>query len=71
MATDLIPDVCFITDVARALRCSRRSIERRLAVGTFPIRPLDAVDSRHRWSGEDVRQFIANRPQPRWLRRVG
>jgi hypothetical protein len=69
-ATDTIPDVCFIADVARALRCSTRSIYRRLAVRTFPIPPLPSIDSRLRWSGEDVRQFIARAPAGR-LRRVG
>jgi len=70
MTADSVPDVCFITDLARALRTSRRSIERRLAVGTFPIRPLPSVDSRRRWSGADVRAFIASAPLGR-LRRVG
>jgi len=65
-----VPDVCFIDDVARALRTSRRSIYRRLAVGTFPIPSLPSVDSRRRWAGEDVRQFIARAPLGR-LRRVG
>jgi predicted DNA-binding transcriptional regulator AlpA len=67
---DAIPNVCFIQDVARALRCSTRSIYRRLAVQTFPIPPLPSIDSRLRWSGEDVRQFIAHAPTGR-LRRVG
>lgn len=66
----VLPDVCFIADVARALRTSRRSIERRLAVNTFPIRPLPSIDSRRRWSGADVRKFLANEPTGR-LRRVG
>lgn len=70
MTSDDLPAVCFIDDLARALRTSRRSIERRLAVGTFPIRPLPSIDSRRRWSGEDVRQFIANQER-RPLRRVG
>lgn len=65
-----IPDVCFIDDLAKALRTSRRSIERRLAVNTFPIRPLPSIDSRRRWSGDDVRRFLANEPAGR-LRRVG
>jgi hypothetical protein len=70
MPTTEIPDVCFIADVARALRCSTRSIYRRLAVRTFPIPTLPSLDSRLRWSGEDVRQFIARAPAGR-LRRVG
>lgn len=65
-----IPDVCFIDDVARALRCSVTTIKRRLRVGTFPIPSLPSVDSRRRWSGDDVRQFIARAPVGR-LRRVG
>jgi predicted DNA-binding transcriptional regulator AlpA len=70
MTPDDIPAVCFLDDVARALRCSRNTIKRRLAVGTFPIPCLPSIDSRRRWSGEDVRQFIARAPAGR-LRRVG
>jgi hypothetical protein len=70
MRTEDLPDVCFIADVARALRCSPRSIYRRLAVRTFPIPPLPSIDSRLRWAGEDVRKFIAHEPLAR-LRRVG
>ena len=70
MSTDTIPDILTIDDLARALRCSTRTIRRRLAVGTFPIRPLPAIHSRPRWSGEDVRQFLAGAPVGR-LRRVG
>jgi len=70
MPTDTIPDILTIDELARALHCSRRSIERRLAVGTFPIRPLPAIHSRRRWSGEDVRQFLLNAQTGR-LRRVG
>jgi len=65
-----VPDVCFLEDVARALRCSTKTIRRRLAVGTFPIPSLPSIDSRRRWAGEDVRQFIARAPAGR-LRRVG
>jgi hypothetical protein len=68
--TETIPDVCFLEDVARALRCSTKTIRRRLAVGTFPIPSLPSIDSRRRWAGEDVRQFIARAPVGR-LRRVG
>ena len=70
MSTDTIPAVCFIDDVARALRCSTTTIKRRLRVGTFPIPSLPSIDSRRRWAGEDVRQFIARAPTGR-LRRVG
>ena len=69
MTPDEIPAVCFIDDVAQALRCSTTTIKRRLRVGTFPIRPLPSIDSRRRWAGEDVRQFIARAPGR--LRRVG
>ena len=54
--------MCFIDDLARALRCSTATIKRRLRVGTFPIPSLPSIDSRRRWAGEDVRQFIARRP---------
>lgn len=68
----VIPDVCFLEDVARALRTSRRQIERLRACNTFPIRELPRLDSRPRWSGKDVREFIDNQQAaPRRLRRAG
>lgn len=56
-----IPAVCFISDVAKALRMSRRSIERLRRHKAFPIRELVTLDSRPRWSGDDVRKFLARR----------
>lgn len=58
MAIDQIPDVCFIDDVARALRTSRTSVKRLRRVGNFPIPELPSIDKRPRWSGLAVRKFI-------------
>lgn len=67
-----IPEVCFIDDVARALRTSRRSIERLRRHGCFPIPEMPALDSkRPRWSGEAVRRFRDEGRTAKQLRRVG
>ena len=41
---DATPDVLFIEDVARILRTSRSTIERRRRAGTFPIPELPSID---------------------------
>jgi hypothetical protein len=65
-----IPAVCFIEDVCRVLRISRRSLERARRYRSFPIRELPALDARPRWSGEDVRKYLEGRVTAR-LRRTG
>ena len=44
------PVVLFIDDLARVLRTSRSTIERRRRAGTFPIPELPGIDGRPRWS---------------------
>ena len=60
-----IPAVCFIDDVARILRTSRRTIEKLRRHGCFPIRELASVDKRPRWSGVAVQRFITESDQAR------
>jgi hypothetical protein len=55
--------VYFIEDLCRELRCSRRTIERLRAVGTFPIPEMVALDSRPRWSSDAVEQFKKRQSQ--------
>lgn len=50
--------VYFLEDVARILRVSRRTLERRRAHGVFPIRELDSIDKRPRWSGAEILKFL-------------
>lgn len=50
--------VLFVEEVAQQLRCSRRTIERRLKAGTFPIKPLPSIDKRLRWAESDVQRFM-------------
>lgn len=72
MSTDApIPDVCLIEDVARALKTSVRTIQRRRRFGAFPIPELPSIDKRPRWAGEDVRRFLASARQRALLRRAG
>ena len=69
-----IPAVCFITDLARILRMSRRSIERLRRHGAFPIAELPALDARPRWSGDAVQRWLTGEGQmgrSAWRRRVG
>ena len=66
---DGIPDVCFIPDVCRALRVSRRTVERLLRHGAFPIPEMPALDKKHRWSGARVRQFRDDKTAARVGRR--
>lgn len=66
-----IPAVCFIDDVARILRTSRRTIEKLRRHRAFHIPELPSIDKRPRWSGKDVREFIDNnQSMPRRLRRA-
>ena len=53
--------VLFIQDLARVLRISRSTIDRRMAAGTFPIPPLPALDNRLRFAKTDVDAYLANR----------
>lgn len=70
-ATPDIPLVCFLDDLARILRTSRRTIEKMRRARVFPIRELPSLDRRPRWSGEDVRKYLAGQSVNRSLRRVG
>jgi len=54
------PDVLFIEDVARILRTSRSTIERRRRAGTFPIPELPSIDERPRWSRHAVEGYLAS-----------
>lgn len=73
MSDRQIPDVCFIEDLARALRTSVRTIKRMRRFDSLPIPELPTIDRRPRWSGKDVREFIDNQSvsTSRRLRRIG
>ena len=45
-------------DICKVLRTSERNVRRKLAAGTFPIRPLPGVDKKFRWSPLHVRRFL-------------
>ena len=60
LALGLTPDVLFIEDVARILRTSRSTVERRRGGGTFPIPELPSIDGRPRWSRQAVERFLAS-----------
>lgn len=60
-ALDDLPPVCFIGDVARAIRTSRRTIEKLRRARAFPIPELDSIDKRPRWAAVDVRAYAERR----------
>jgi hypothetical protein len=65
-----IPAVCFIDDVARILRTSRRTIDKLRRHRCFHIPELPAIDKRPRWSGEAVKRFLdGQRPVSRGWKR--
>ncbi len=58
LADDPIPAVCFIEDVIRLLRTSRRKIQRLRKYGTFLIKKLPQLDKRPRWSGIEIQKYL-------------
>ena len=52
-------DVLFIEDLARLLRTSRTTIERRRRDRSFPFPQIAAIDRRPRWSRTAVEHMIA------------
>jgi hypothetical protein len=69
--TPEIPDVCFIADVARALRTSETTVRKLRRHRAFPIEELPSIDKRPRWSGAAVRRYLDGQTESRRLRRVG
>ena len=61
--TGLGEQVLFIEDMARILRTSRSTIERRRSAGTFPIPELPSIDERPRWSRQAVERYLASSDQ--------
>jgi hypothetical protein len=51
--------VLTIDEVARQLKTSRRTIEKRLRAKTFPIHEIPQIDKKHRWSQLAVDAFLA------------
>lgn len=70
MSDFVVPEVCFIDDVARALRMSPRKVRDLRARRLFPIPELPVIDKRPRWSGAVVRKFIETGQEGRALLRL-
>lgn len=68
-ALEAIPAVCFLEDVCRLLRVSRRTVERLRRHRAFPIPELPALDKRPRWSGAAVQRFLEGQGQLSVIRR--
>jgi hypothetical protein len=59
-ASGLTHDVLFMEDLARVLRTSRSTIERRRRAGTFPIPELPSIDERPRRSRHAVERYLGS-----------
>ena len=57
--TESLPEVLFLDDVAKLLRCSPSTIKRRLRARVFPVAPLPGIDKRPRWSKTALLEWIA------------
>jgi predicted DNA-binding transcriptional regulator AlpA len=53
-----LPQVLLIEDVARLLRCSVKTVRRRIRSHDFPVPPLPSIDRRLRWSTAAVCDWI-------------
>ena len=58
-ASNELPDVLFLKDVAKLLRCHPKTLKRRLDAGVFPVAPIPGIDSRPRWSKAAVFKWLA------------
>ena len=56
---DALPEVLFIEDVAKLLRCSPSTIKRRVRARVFPVAPLPGIDKRPRWSKSALLAWLA------------
>ena len=63
------PDILFLEDLCRALRVSRRTVERLRRHGAFPIPTLPSLDKRPRWSRAAVEAFLNSDETPVTTRR--
>jgi hypothetical protein len=66
-----LPDVLFVTDLAKVLRMSRATIDRLRRFRAFPIQELPSLDKRPRWSREAVERYLAGETEARRYRRAG
>lgn len=62
-----VPKVCFVADVCRELRISRRTLVRLRAANLLPIVELPRIGHRLRFSGESVAALQRSRWVPRDL----
>jgi len=59
---DQIPTVCTVADICRILQISQGTFYLQSRKGTFPIPRIDPpIDSRPRFFGEHVRQYLEGR----------
>ncbi len=58
-ASNELPDVLFLEELAELLRCHPKTIKRRMNAGVFPVAPIPGIDSRPRWSKAAVLKWLA------------
>ncbi len=59
VASDELPDVLFLEELAALLRCHPKTIRRRLDAHVFPVAPIPGIDRRPRWSKAAVLEWLA------------
>ena len=55
---EALPAVLRMAELAALLRCSPKTIRRRLADGVFPLEPLPRLGRTLRWATADVLRFL-------------
>ena len=70
-ASNELPDVLFLEELAKLLRCHPKTIKRRLDAGVFPVAPIPGIDSRPRWSKAAVFKWLAGGAVGKPARRPG
>ena len=55
---EALPDVLTIRELAGVLRCSERTIKRRMRDGVFPIPSLQGLDKRTRFAKVAVARYL-------------
>lgn len=61
MAYEKVPSICFIDDVARILRMSRRTVITLANSGALPVVELERIGGRRRWSGASLEKVLRGR----------
>jgi hypothetical protein len=62
--SDPLPDVLMIADLAKLLRCSTRTLERRIRAGRSMPKETRRIGHRRRWLKVDVAAWVTGEDAP-------